>query len=43
MTATDAELLKRYVRDRSESAFAELVQRHLDLVYSSALRQLDGD
>lgn len=40
---TDAELLQRYVRDRSETAFAELVQRHVTLVYSAALRQLGGD
>ena len=39
----DAELLRRYAEDRSEAAFAELVQRHLDLVYSAALRRLAGD
>ncbi|MBI3851288.1 MAG: sigma-70 family RNA polymerase sigma factor [Verrucomicrobia bacterium] len=43
MTPNDSELLRRYVRDRSEAAFAELVRRHLDLVYSSALRQINGD
>ncbi len=43
MTPNDSELLRRYWRDRSEAAFAELVQRHLGLVYSSALRQLNGD
>src|ERR1043166_3733374 len=41
--ADDAELLKRYVHDRSESAFSELVQRKAGLVYSAALRQVDGD
>jgi RNA polymerase sigma factor (sigma-70 family) len=39
----DAELLRRYVTEKSEEAFAELVRRHLDLVYSTALRQLAGD
>jgi len=40
---TDAELLRRYDEDRSEAAFAELVQRHLDFVYSVALRHVGGD
>ena len=39
----DATLLKRYARDRSDEAFAELVRRHLTLVYSAALRHTDGD
>lgn len=39
----DAELLCRYADDRSEEAFSELVRRHVDLVYSSALRQSFGD
>lgn len=39
----DAQLLRLYAETRSESAFAELVQRHVDLVYSTALRQLNGD
>jgi RNA polymerase sigma factor (sigma-70 family) len=39
----DAELLRRYAGDRSEAAFGELVRRHVDLVYSSALRQCRGD
>ena len=43
MTANDSELLRQYVRERSEEAFAELVGRHLRLVYAAALRQLNGD
>lgn len=38
----DAALLRRYIEGRDEGAFAELVQRHLPLVYGAALRQLDG-
>ncbi len=39
----DTDLLRRYVRDNSEEAFAELVRRHVDLVYSSALRRVGRD
>jgi RNA polymerase sigma factor (sigma-70 family) len=39
----DSELLRRYAHERSEAAFAELVARHVDLVYSAALRQTQGD
>lgn len=39
----DAELLHRYVEERSETAFAELVERHLKWVYPLAVRQVGGD
>lgn len=39
----DATLLRRYAESRSEPDFAELVRRHLNLVYSVALRQVNGD
>ena len=37
------ELLHRYAVDGSEPAFTELVRQHIDLVYSAALRQVNGD
>jgi len=39
----DWQLLQQYTRDRSESAFGELVARHIDLVYSAALRVARSD
>lgn len=35
---TDQQLLRDYLQHRSETAFAELVRRHIDFVYSAALR-----
>src|SRR5471032_3156989 len=34
----DQELLREYVERQSETAFAELVTRHINLVYATALR-----
>ena len=40
MSDTDLQLLRRYARQHAEDAFAELVRRHLDLVFCAALRQV---
>ena len=37
---TDQQLLRDYTGCRSEAAFAELVRRHVDFVYSAALRMV---
>ena len=39
----DAELLRRYSAEGSEADFADLTRRHVDLVYSAALRLVQGD
>ncbi len=44
MTTSDSQrLLKEYTRTGSEQAFHELVTGYLDLVYSSAVRLVNGD
>ena len=40
MMTDDMELLRQYVRHNSEDAFATLVSRHVNLVYSVALRRV---
>jgi RNA polymerase sigma factor (sigma-70 family) len=40
MSDGDLELLARYTRQQAEDAFTEIVRRHLDLVFSAALRQV---
>jgi RNA polymerase sigma factor (sigma-70 family) len=37
---SDVQLLRAYVAERNEAAFRELVTRHTDLVFCSALRQV---
>jgi RNA polymerase sigma factor (sigma-70 family) len=37
---SDAQLLREYADQKSEPAFAEIVHRYADLVYSAALRQI---
>ncbi len=40
--APDAELLEQFARNQSEAAFAELVERHLGMVYSTAFRKTNN-
>src|SRR5262245_12702379 len=41
--ANDMELVRQFARDNSETAFTELVRRHLNLVYSVARRCAGND
>src|SRR5687768_15700682 len=41
--ADDQQLLRDFAERHSQDAFTLLVQRHVNLVYSAALRQLGGD
>jgi hypothetical protein len=39
----DCDLLRRYAETKSEDAFAELVRRHINLVYSATMRQVNRE
>jgi RNA polymerase sigma factor (sigma-70 family) len=39
----DVTLLRRFAQTRGEDAFAELVRRHVDAIYSFAVRRVGGD
>lgn len=39
---SDSELLREYVEHNREGAFEEIVNRHTNLVYSAALRQVNS-
>ncbi len=43
MKSETNDLLRQYLDAPSEEAFAALVNEHVNLVYSAALRQVDGD
>jgi hypothetical protein len=43
MNSNDIKLLRRFVLEGSEAAFAELVRQHIALVYSAALWQTSAD
>src|ERR1017187_1885738 len=43
MMDTDSQLLERYARNGTEPAFRELVERHINLVHSAALRESRGN
>lgn len=43
MDMNDGDLLNQYVEKRCEASFRQLVERHVNLVFSAALRQVGGD
>lgn len=43
LAMTDSELLRRYDQQHDSRAFTELAQRHIDLVYATARRIVNGD
>lgn len=43
MMPDDATLLRRYAETGAQDAFAEIVRRHLDGVFSAAVRRVGGD
>lgn len=43
MPLSDAQLLRAFIEEKSNSAFADLVQRHIGMVYATALRRTSGD
>jgi RNA polymerase sigma factor (sigma-70 family) len=43
MSTTDSDLLEAFVVHGRQEAFAELVERHIDLIYAAAIRQVGGD
>src|SRR5688500_18437790 len=40
MSPSDPDLIRRFVEQRADDAFAELTRRHVDLVYLAALRKV---
>lgn len=40
MARTDQQLLRAYAENRSDAAFAELAKRHVDFIYSAAMRMV---
>jgi RNA polymerase sigma factor (sigma-70 family) len=40
---TDMDLVRAFVRARDQAAFAQLVRRHVDMVYATALRRVGGN